>query len=115
MDIREKVAGLLNEAGDNVFIVSNQPVAPQRKRIWGEIADYLVANGVTVQEWVPVTERLPEEDDLVLCIGARGGMFLGTRPWLYGDETSAYFSVPNSRRSRYATHWMPLPQPPKGD
>lgn len=25
------------------------------------IADDLIANGVTVQEWIPVTERLPEE------------------------------------------------------
>ena len=31
-----------------------------------EIADFLIAHGVTVQEWIPVAERLPEppkEDD----------------------------------------------------
>lgn len=44
------------------------------------IADYLIANGVTVQDskvvdfdqfkqWIPVTERLPEEDDYYLgCV-----------------------------------------------
>lgn len=27
----------------------------------GDIADHLIANGVTVQKWIPVTERLPQE------------------------------------------------------
>ena len=76
------------------------------------IAENLIANGVTVQKWIPVSERLPEKDVLVLYIGARGGMFLGTNPWLFSDG-SAYFSVPNSRRARFATHWMPLPEPPE--
>lgn len=31
-----------------------------------EIADKLIANSVTVQEWIPVTERLPEENEYVL-------------------------------------------------
>ena len=77
-------------------------------------ADHLIANGVTVQKWIPVSERLPERDVLVLCIGAKGGMFLGITTCLFSDGT-AYFDVPNARRCRFATHWMPLPEPPKGD
>lgn len=65
-------------------------------------------------KWIPVTERLPEDDDLVLCIGARGGMFLGRKPSLFSDGT-CYFAVPNARCCRYCTHWMPLPEPPKGE
>ena len=65
-------------------------------------------------KWIPVTERLPENGVLVLCIGARGGMFLGRSPHLFSDGT-AYFAVPNARSCRYATHWMPLPEPPKGE
>ena len=64
--------------------------------------------------WIPVTERLPEKGVLVLCIGARGGMFLGGSPSLFSDGT-AYFCVPNARSCRYATYWMPLPEPPKGE
>ena len=32
-----------------------------------DIADHLIANGVMVQEWIPVTERLPEHDGRYLC------------------------------------------------
>lgn len=70
--------------------------------------------GYRKQQWIPVTERLPERGVLVLCIGARGGMFLGRSPYLFSDGT-AYFDVPNARTCRYATHWMPLPEPPKGE
>lgn len=86
-----------------------------------DVTRYLLANGVTFakdnnvpSKWIPVSERLPEKDVLVLCIGSRGGMFLGQSPWLFSDG-SAYFDVPNSRRARFATHWMPLPEPPKGE
>ena len=92
------------------------------------IADHLIANGVTVQDsklvendqfkqWISVKDRLPEKDKLVLCIGKRGGMFIGEiHPFLVGRERNeVYCDVPNSRQGRYAIYWMPLPQPPKGE
>ena len=30
------------------------------------IADHLIANGVTIQKWIPVSERLPESQKIVL-------------------------------------------------
>ena len=33
----------------------------------GKIADHLLANGVTFQKWIPVSERLPRPNKLVLC------------------------------------------------
>ena len=81
------------------------------------LVDHLIANGVTVQQWIPVTERLPEQDELVLCVGKKGGMFLGEiHSFLVGGKRNEVFCyVPNSRGGRYATHWMPLPEPPKGE
>lgn len=48
MDVREKLVELLD-------II----IQPGQKTL-GDIADYLIANGVTVQEWVSVKDRLPE-------------------------------------------------------
>lgn len=64
------------------------------------------------QQWIPVTERLPERGHLVLCIGKKGGMFLASGMTLFPDG-SCWCSVPNARNGRNATHWMPLPEPPK--
>lgn len=69
----------------------------------------LIDEGVELvpeQDWIPVTEGLPGKDELVLCIGAKGGKFLGKNPVVFSDG-SAYFSVPNSRSGRVGTHWMP--------
>ena len=33
-----------------------------------KIADHLIANGVTIQKWIPVAERLPENIGLFLVI-----------------------------------------------
>lgn len=83
-----------------------------------ELADRLIANGVTVQEWISVKDRLPETDDWVLvcrktiktgyttmvvdrCTFTVGG----DRMWL--AEYATYKQV--------VTHWMPLPPAPKGE
>lgn len=83
-----------------------------------ELADYLIANGVTVQEWIPVTERLPTSNTWVMVyrrsVGNMGGYtsieyitFLhgGTTAWSNDFET--WKSV--------VSHWMPLPSAPKGE
>lgn len=82
------------------------------------LADYLIANGVTMQEWIPVTERLPEND--VMVIGytpCDGYMFIG-----YYHEEPKYdwkvWRIVTAMRStkvmkKKVTHWLPLPKPPK--
>ena len=56
MDVREKLVELLD-------II----IQPGQKTL-GDIADYLITNGVTVQEWISVKDRLPEEDGAYLVI-----------------------------------------------
>ena len=83
-----------------------------------DIADHLIANGVTVQEWISVDDRLPEEGDYVLCV---------LKGFNYGGKIQVCKFVPADKfndkpyfehfRNGFpsVTHWMPLPQPPKGE
>lgn len=78
-----------------------------------KIADHLIANGVTVQCWVPVTERLPEVGDEVLVCDEDGICYLCEYVdilggvWDDGDVGSEYIALDEF------THWMPLPDAPK--
>ena len=88
----------------------------------GDIADHLIANGVTVQgdkdinvptKWISVTERLPEEK--VDC-------FVNYQhAYCYNDDYWAigicfYDGEKFQLNPAYkVTHWMPIPRPPKGE
>lgn len=79
----------------------------------GGLADYLLANGVTFQNWIPVTERLPERMEQYLCIVLRpipGGKYVRGMKVLWCDHDNHW-----SCEGLIVTHWMPLPEPPKED
>jgi hypothetical protein len=65
-----------------------------------------VGKGESAQQWIPVTERLPEENTAVLTYRESGieVEFREKRGWDYDEFTQCP-----------VTHWMPLPQPPKGE
>ena len=67
------------------------------------LADYLVKNGVTVQEWISVNDRLPEPTYCVLVVGAYSEMAIDA----LGTDGEWMGMVED------VTHWMPLPQSPK--
>lgn len=72
-----------------------------------EDAYMTLKNGVTVQEWISVKDRLPEKEGKVLVRSASG--WVGdTRYGGDGKFDHCGLWVP-------VTHWMPLPQPPKGE
>ena len=79
------------------------------------IADHLIANGVTVQGWISVKDRLPEGDKVVLCYKADRGIRFGKLlDATYADGVQAFMD--SDRNFAFGvTHWMPLPQPPKGE
>ena len=116
MDVRETLVEILRKP-----IFPHELVDPTEA-----VADYLLDNGVTVQEWIPVTERLPERDKEVLLIvhGWEDRLYYtgclhrqeAERSWLTGIESKASdwkiwgFSY---LREPSVNHWMPMPQPPK--
>lgn len=79
-------------------------------------ADHLIANGVTVQEWIPVTERLPTHREWVL-VWHTG--YKTPKKAFYKDDLAPYLPIfrldGDNGIHGEVTHWQPLPQPPKGD
>ena len=59
-------------------------------------------------EWIPVTERLPENDDLVL-------VYFTWKTFPVGEvDVSAYHPRAQRWETNWSiTHWMPLPKPPE--
>ena len=99
MDVREKLVELLDR-----FVYDE----------WygnGDIAEKLISNGVTVQEWISVTERLPESGKESVLIALRWGeVDIG---WCEDGRWRSEFV--NEYEEGEVTHWMPLPKPPKGE
>ena len=109
MDVREKLVELLD-------II----IQPGQKTL-GDIADHLITNGVTVQEWISVDERMPDACGFpcLLCgknsfgqirvfEGFTGYMERGKFEW-HSNQKDIDIDVWT------ITHWMPLPKPPKGE
>ena len=112
MNVREKLVELQLQADIADNISEN---GTQHREF---IADLMIANGVTMQEWISVTERLPEEGDYVLCVlkGFNYGGKIQVCKFCPADKfkDKPYFE---HFRNEFpsVTHWMPLPQPPKGE
>ena len=112
MDVRKKLVELIAETIE---------LYPSERE---ELADGLIAHGVTVQEWIPVTERLPDETGRYLAVKKRIAP-----DKLGGNRTDIVilrffvdngFKMPthipdwiNEEINYEVTHWMPIPQPPK--
>lgn len=123
------------------------------------LADHLLANGVTVQRWIPMSERLPENGEVVqiwcgqhqiarfnrgISAEERENMKRGEMGnpeelgWSFstgyirnkrsdvikscdewGNNTVPYnwesTCGPMKWFGQNITHWMPLPEPPKGE
>ena len=116
MDVREKLVELL----DNAIIDSDDNYGFPNTT---QVADHLIAHGVTVQEWISVKDRLPDnkEHDWVLAqvVEDNGYMHIprvmeyrqAKDDWF--EETYGWLSEHNGVFT--VTHWMPMPNPPKGE
>ena len=104
------------------------------QRTLGDIASYLISNGVMVQEWISVKDRLPEyPGHYLVCTSINywhgGCMDINENHKYYPNGTpvgydgstmsvlDCYYDVAghwNRVCDSHVTHWMPIPQPPKG-
>ena len=125
MDVKEKLVELLGNIylpmmdGHNTLGEYNIPHKFKEK-----IADYLISNGVTVQEWISVKDRLPETDGIYIVCDCRlnGNQWIHTAGFRKASSSwcelhGMYYDDGYGRYSEQdkITHWMPMPNPPKGE
>ena len=99
--VKEKLSGLLYEASRK---------ADSESYIFDQIADNLIANGVTVQEWFPANEPPKDTYEYWIAYKACGDYYYST-----GYFDGKCWRSPITHRKIPVTHWKPLPQPPKGE
>lgn len=107
MDVREKLVELIcsTEYGNGSLVGNNF-----QKGFIEKIASHLIANDVTVQEWVSVKDRLPEDGQSVLT--CKNGVYdIQT----YEERRNGWLCKGWFWSMATVTHWMPIPQPPKGE
>lgn len=107
MDVREKLIDLIADA---------KRTDPETGSFTEYLADYLISNGVTVQEWISVKDRLP---------GSKGQYIVAYHPcyWNNVQENTICVGMDSfmgktgwaKNKFQRVTHWMPLPEPPKGE
>ena len=106
MDVREKLLDL---------IIAAKRDDPETGSFTEWLADYLIANGVTVQKWIPVSERLPDKMGQYVCryvFGENTDHPFFQVLWYFANSENPHFQHEGSM-GLTVTHWMPLPEPPK--
>ena len=108
MDVREKLVEILKQAPFEGKVL-DEWWWEEKIRI---IADHLIDNGVTVQEWISVEDELPEVGGYVVCIAKRNP-FSRFMPMVAKIEKNGWVNPMTEQYISEVTHWMPLPEPPK--
>ena len=114
MDVREKLVELLTEFyGCDPMYYNVDALA---------IADHLINNGVTVQEWISVKDKLPPYNHDVLVYRPDMAMKILVDNYYeyYGEDDAEWHEGwakygKDIHNNPLITHWMPLPHPPKGE
>ena len=109
MDVREKLVELIKDGIRKGLRASGDD---RLDYSFEDVADHLIRNGVTVQEWISVDERLPENFISVLGYMTDAGEFPPVREcYTVGNA----FFFPALGDVHPVSHWCEMPQPPKGE
>ena len=111
MDVREKMMELIKTSPREDGCIAIE-----------DIADHLISNGVTVQEWISVEDKLPPYNYNVLVYRPNMAMkiLVDTYDGYYGDDDDEWYEGwakygKDIHGKPVITHWAYLPQPPKGE
>ena len=120
-DVREKLIELLTN--------SQQLDVLDWATGWEEAANYLIAHGVTVQEWINSEEMLPEFPCLAIDVNGNyvfipdGILTIKDKhgEWCINASLAKEISLIDGTKidaliwENRIAYWMPLPHPPKGE
>ena len=81
------------------------------EELFGIVLTYEAANDMFNPQWISVEERLPHYLDHVLCVNKYGIQMVGH---LTDYKENGFRCESGMDSCDYITHWMPLPEPPKG-
>ena len=117
MDVREKLALTVCKATQKTNYKCEFNCEKKGKCAYCLVmAEQMVANGVTVQEWISVEDRLPDSSGYYLTYrtGYCYVLSYSTKNKLFNsyDEDNSEWA---KQYHVAVTHWMPLPQVPKGE
>ena len=119
MDVRKKLVELIKDGirkslrakGDDRLDYSFE-----------DVADHLISNGVTVQEWISVKDKLPpyNHDVLVYRPNMAIKFFVDNYEGYYGEDYDEWYEGwakhgTDIHGKPVITHWAYLPKPPKGE
>ena len=112
MDVREKVIEILENSFEKQYEKRGLLTAPHT-------ASDLIANGVTVQDWISVKDKLPEKDGQYLIFTTQYFTpdHIDEIDHKDGIEISGYCKRYGflSKNGIHAKYWRDIPQPPKGE
>ena len=126
MDVREKLVELLFQEDDVCEPSECKYCGVKGSCGYYRTVDSLIANGVTVQEWIPAKEHLPQENEpegtvceLVQVLLVNGKVSVGwcnrrTKLWWHMEYDEDYF-ISKDYDHTPVIAWQPLAQPPKGE
>ena len=116
MDVREKIVELLRNS-PHLDIVKGYK---GNDCTFEQGADWLIANGVTVQEWISVDDKLPpyNRDVLVYRPNMAMKILVDNYEGYYGEDDDEWHEGwalygRDTHGNHVITHWAYLPHPPK--
>ena len=128
MDVREK---LVEQAISHFWYGVSHDIFSEPVKTYAKLAIEALKkeNGVTVQEWISVDDRLPENSGYYLVvyrdkynesISIAFDMYVKCNigEWWESEfacDITNQFLWATRLQEQEVTHWMPLPQPPKGE